>query len=1028
MTDWGPLGEVLNTGAAKEDLATVERLVDRAKSLLARVPDTFPTYTLHDDTHARNVIRLIGLLVGRHIEVMRPLEAALLILAAYYHDIGMVYSADDLTRLLGKRDFRAFIENDDEAFLATRSRGGTPPPGVIERYCRSRHAERVREHLQQIDPDWLRWDGGSIIRPLELICRSHGLPARALRGSEFAKDFRGADLRFCAIMLRLADILDLDRSRAPEAVYQHLKLGRHRTAEAAASDAEWRKHLAAGGFDFKQDPPRNYALQFVADPEDPGVEHMLRTFLGVVTEELSECRAVADECNDRWRDLPLPAEIDDSAITSQGYRYGSFRFELDREAALGLFTGEQLYDDPYAFVRELLQNAFDAVSARHHFRDGHRSSGIRVHCWDDESGYVWVRVDDDGIGMDQAMLENYFLRIGKSYYQSAEFKAEVARRGMSNGSFGAISQFGIGVLSCFMVGDRLELTSLRAAAPGTTNKGIRLSINRRDDYFVFLEEGDKAKPMPGRPEDDAFLDEPGTRIAVRIDPSRAPVDLATAVDKVKQYVLDPPVSVSVNDTPCESWRPSRMHQAFAASPTVTSFDLEKLIGNLDNEFLPGVERIGIAVVPLDLAGTPECPDVQGHLLAYVPFVPDANDDSAPVGADDEERIGPYRRQDLSHEIDIGTTGEPHGTTHLEIAVRSWVPSAEADADPDSFETHAPDLESALAKLAEGKSLYASYRAPSTAKLRDDILAEDSDELRWSYNGIALPTRSDQDVSVEGTRDGSLLSGVVRLSGQLRPDLTVSRSHVRAVPWRIHSALQFALRRAASAAIGSDSKLQAVTRLLNNLVIVDVAPQEPLTAAVMEVDDILRLGRWNAEPVIRYGRQTISVDDLRSAALTGHFIEVPSTYQHWRPKAWLRFYEVLSAGLLHFFVDLEWEPQGPGYGKLKVRSARPPVPRDGSGLFRPLFAVDYKAEESLARAGEHLNARHPLTRWLLDNADYLATHFPAPFERVFRRATTEIDDVERINDALRLVARRASTIAPPDGAYLRQDENGWWWSR
>ena len=109
------------------------------------------------------------------------------------------------------------------------------------------------------------------------------------------------------------------------------------------------------------------------------------------------------------------------------------------------------------------------------------------------------------------------------------------------------------------------------------------------------------------------------------------------------------------------------------------------------------------------------------------------------------------------------------------------------------------------------------------------------------------------------------------------------------------------------------------------------------------------------------------------------------------------------------------------------SARTPSHPSGSRLFAPLFAVRYDADESLARAGQWLNAAHPLTRWLLAHADILATEFQAPFHRVFLRATT-LTDVDEINSALDRIARGRPDIAPPPTAYLREDENGWWCTR
>lgn len=52
-----------------------------------------------------------------------------------------------------------------------------------------------------------------------------------------------------------------------------------------------------------------------------------------------------------------------------------------------------------------------------------------------------VRCRDDGIGMDEYVLGNYFSVLGKSYYNSSDFK----NKGID---MPPISKFGIGILSC----------------------------------------------------------------------------------------------------------------------------------------------------------------------------------------------------------------------------------------------------------------------------------------------------------------------------------------------------------------------------------------------------------------------------------------------------------------------------------------------------------------------------------------------------------------------------------------------------
>jgi hypothetical protein len=1067
--DWGLLGKVLAKETSNDNLANIDRLVERARHLLTLVRDRFPTYTLHDDQHAKNVIHLMGKLVAPRIEVMTPLEAALLILAAYFHDAGMAYSAEDLEQIPEEDEFLDFLESHDDVYLATQRNGDVPPPSVIERYCRERHADRVRVHLDACEQD-LRWNGSSILDALELICRSHGEPATALHHADFQTDFLyAADLRFCAIILRLSDILDLDETRAPAVVHDYLRLSGHETAEVAISDRKWRQHMAARGFTFppRQDP--NYTIQFAAEPAEPGIEHDLREFLTVVEDELLHCRSVTDICGDRWRGIPLPGTIDTRAINSNGYRYGQFRFELDRAAVLELFTGEQLYEDPEAFLRELLQNAFDAVRAREHLY-GYKSAGIHVSCWEDGGGYIWVRVDDDGIGMDENTLSNYFLRVGRSYYSSAEFRAALGRSGLADQPFGVISRFGVGVLACFMVGDQVEVSSRAAGKRGS--RAVRLSINRRDDYFVLQDDSRRsARKMPGRggPEP-AFRREPGTRIAVRVNPNRSSTDLTKLLARLESYVAAPPVPIFANDIAMAPEIQRLTAEPLVSASVITELDTSGFPSFAHDRSLPFMGDVRIAVVPLDLNSVAECPGVNGQLVAYVALPPPA--DKTPTDlvsrwpilneevkealseavssvefslkyVDEEIDFGagrvPYLRLIIKRSLVRGGIEKAYNLLMSDVSPTSGPPLRGASTESQAAFLAASPLDLALIlkghldsdrMVASTDAMIPVTDLPGGTK----IMQLKNGRSWWSYNGVALPVHKERSREPKlGTSD-AVVVGALDLSGEMRPDLTVSRSRVHSLPFPVQSAVHLAIRHAAGNAAKADPALStAVEAFSRETVLHAPRPAEPCTAEVFHQDRLLRDGLWNREAVLRTPSGWRSVEDLVASARNG---ENPGV-TNYRFRPWednysleLEFPGLLPAGLLHFFLDVEFVPPGvtnSQHDTLVVRSGRRPQHHPGSRLFPPLFAVPFRGTTTLARVYGLLNVEHPLTRWLLENATTLADDFPAPFQRVLRRAPW-IYSSDEINDALAQVARSAPEIAAPPSAYLREDRLGAWWSR
>ena len=200
---------------------------------------------------------------------------------------------------------------------------------------------------------------------------------------------------------------------------------------------------------------------------------------------------------------------------------GQFRFTLDQNKVLELLVGDNLYQDPGVFVRELVQNAIDAVRTRREM-DPHLPAKwkpqINIRSWMDEEGYHWFRIEDNGTGMNREIVEKYFLKVGSSYYASDDFRRDKYRNEVDSG-YQPISRFGIGILSCFM-GDRersrVEVSTLHFE-PGSDP--LRMSLPGLTGYY-YLATRDKcphAQKMKGilTQEQRAYRSTPGTSIAVR---------------------------------------------------------------------------------------------------------------------------------------------------------------------------------------------------------------------------------------------------------------------------------------------------------------------------------------------------------------------------------------------------------------------------------------------------------------------------------------------------------------------------------
>ncbi|MFC5370743.1 HSP90 family protein [Arcanobacterium bovis] len=151
----------------------------------------------------------------------------------------------------------------------------------------------------------------------------------------------------------------------------------------------------------------------------------------------------------------------------------SERFKVDLGGLVELLS-KNLYSGPQVYVRELLQNAVDAITARREIEPDAPAS-VKIEPWEDGSG---VTVTDTGIGLTKA--------------QTAEFLATIGRTSKRDELLGAgraefLGQFGIGMLAAFLIADEIEVIS-RSALPDSTP--VRWLGKADGTFQVFDVDGD----------------------------------------------------------------------------------------------------------------------------------------------------------------------------------------------------------------------------------------------------------------------------------------------------------------------------------------------------------------------------------------------------------------------------------------------------------------------------------------------------------------------------------------------------------
>lgn len=141
-----------------------------------------------------------------------------------------------------------------------------------------------------------------------------------------------------------------------------------------------------------------------------------------------------------------------------------------------------LYSGPQVYLRELIQNAVDAVTARV-AHDPAAPAQIRLRTGTDEGDNATLEVSDTGIGLTADEATELLATIGRSSKRDAT---------LGTGRSEFIGQFGIGMLAAFMVAEQIEFTS-RSVKPGAVPVRWR---GRAEGTFDVTEMPDAGDEVP----------------------------------------------------------------------------------------------------------------------------------------------------------------------------------------------------------------------------------------------------------------------------------------------------------------------------------------------------------------------------------------------------------------------------------------------------------------------------------------------------------------------------------------------------
>jgi Histidine kinase-, DNA gyrase B-, and HSP90-like ATPase len=502
----------------------VNLVLEEAWPVLQQVSRAFPLYTLHDPEHSYRVAQNMARIVPQvTLESLNSVELSILIYAAYFHDLGMASSQEEFYRWLDSPAYGLYVSSRDrwsaalrrleakefEKEEASESAGESVGSANVKMRClqdmiytdylRETHAVRGAEFVIQrhsgtgTSPHKIQVGEVNYAREVALVCQSHWESPASLKSDKYRRDlYIGAlpiNLQYCAVLLRLADVIELDPERTPAALLDFIMLDLTKFGpssdpiEAAKekSAEEWAKHRAILGQKITADE-----IRIEARCSHPAIQKGLREWCDYIDGERRECRLVVRDNREeisRKYTLDLSQEVRKDYIQTDGsYIFTDFQLQLDYDRIVSLLMGTQLWGDPSVVVRELLQNALDAC---HHRAAISRRMGVAyrprivfsMFYEDDDDGAATLICEDNGTGMSQELIERYLMKVGSSYYESSEFRAQSL-------DFKPISHFGLGLMSCFMLASKISVETQHVDERLNKDEPLRAEFESIGRYVV----------------------------------------------------------------------------------------------------------------------------------------------------------------------------------------------------------------------------------------------------------------------------------------------------------------------------------------------------------------------------------------------------------------------------------------------------------------------------------------------------------------------------------------------------------------
>ena len=447
----------------------IGELFEYANNFLPQINRLFSNYTGHGIVHSLNVIDYMFDIMD-YPEELSDLEIVVLIYSALLHDIGMVINEIEIKAI-----------KDDKDPISTRKYSL-----VYEKYgdeltalqecVRPIHGKRSYRHIMNMDAKYFILPGSTAIsfqEDVAKICVAHNenfewISANILHDQK--KGIWELNSQYIAMLLRIADYLDIDEERASDYLYKYLNPKEY-------GDLEWRQHfiIEIRNKIHVDEKTQKKNIEFYGESTNPKVHRKLLKYIDAINNELKNAISYSETFRDRKYLISLDSIVYNK-IQTKGFSFSNFKLSLDYKAVTNLLMGENIYGNKKYGLRELIQNSIDACMvmkeesiAKIEFKYDSYKPFINIIL---DKEHKHVIISDNGKGMSLDILKKYFLNVGVSYYLSDDYM-------LQGNKYCPIGNYGIGFLACFMLSD---VVSVITRYYGET-KTSKINFEKNSEYI-----------------------------------------------------------------------------------------------------------------------------------------------------------------------------------------------------------------------------------------------------------------------------------------------------------------------------------------------------------------------------------------------------------------------------------------------------------------------------------------------------------------------------------------------------------------